>query len=1571
MNYLIIDICRRIPNASLITIIKNNLSNDITCCDFLYTKNISKKKYFKGFTKFKSIPLNFKIKQIFVDSQNISPIAKQTLSTWFNDNQELSSEISSFLSSNNYKPVLPSFNDNFISVKSLSDEMIVVEDKLTFLNYKIDSLKKEQKILNTLMAFLLGYAFGLDLSEDSEIGADDNEQTKETIKAESEGYEDCNEIPEIKPVSMSESAFNSTKDYYKVNDNNSQKNTSKSNNSNKNYDITSQPQNSQPFENDLDSIVFHNFITDTYKLLTDYNEIVQKIISLFESEAQTIKNGRQINNYLFEKDLPQLLTIYNKLAPNLSDAHKNSIYILDQLKSLLHFENEEPGDTSIDINLKNIEKLANQYFSNFESKLQEADKLLSKLPAEISADYNNIINALKSTDSSSLSCHNLKENQSKLIDIIAYANYEINSYSLESALEDIRNQKYTRGIDFIHNYIVNNGSEFDFFLFILITSSHNYKLTDPQIDTLLNSISSLLLSSELDILNLLIDQESFIHKLLQNSNANLYFFLIALFLYIKGDFANAQVIIYTINLDDELDKFPILLKVKDLLINGNSFTFTDSEDFDKLISLKEKLSNRFAKTNDRYLNTISNEHKFIIAEQELILPKLDNCFQSILNSNFSVIENLKDPNFAKNLFESARKKFNLPNNKAIFRNYDLKIKDFVKDIIDLSSLSLNLKDNTDPYLISNKDLLNDITKLSKENSHTKVFTNLFNNNISNNSTLSLSDQLFILLSKSNFFISHFPNLIANIQSENISLDFLETNLLSKNVFIFDDNIIFDILIRSKAYNSLMFYFKDSSKIEAINSNLSSDLEMLDKNESFISKENYSLEDSYFHSKKMLRLNYCLNLSNKIIDSINQNKKNKTTDLNDKLDNLIDSTTSLRLIIKNDKNNFQRSSFLKINEALDSVNKVYSSELFSKIDVANEIISEVKHLIDFKESSLSNLELLLQKLYENNNAKSFAKNSYEDLILDDVVDLFYKEDFAKLGLSKSQWQEISDNRKDDIIALLNAFTFLINKDNTFEFINSSSSNNDILENLENIHDSFCRICNLFKNNSKNSPKYPEWKRFDDIPFFFYTKIRMPRCEALDKDIRIFVISNVQLKNKVSLNAIRDYLSDKNDTSFNLIMLLGDRAKLDKINTHHITKNIPILDFSYLKKIILSTKQNKIPKWIFASLLTLNENIEAIHPFKSENAINSNNGIFVGRKSILDEILNNSKDFAVYGGRKIGKSSLLSEIYHNLKDDDNYVVVHGSFLGTDSLIVAKNLINQLNLAFDTKYYIDSLDDFLLKANQLFFDFPDKKVIFLLDEVDEYIIKEKDNSRHQIIEIFRSISNSTSHKWRFVFAGYKEMYLQIHGKGKYEGITNPWQNFIDDSIKQLSEIETPQEVINEGLGDVLGLEFDREVSDRIKKYSTGHPAFLQFFCQCLVKTISNKISINNRIISIDDVEKVFHKDSNFIRYVKETLDLNLSNVQKIMLYVAGIERLHEFSSTEIKNAVNDYLKTFNVDLDHRHNLDLELQLLNITGVIKTIDSKGVFVFSHPQYIDILKRLDNFNKDYLEDILHNMELI
>jgi hypothetical protein len=114
------------------------------------------------------------------------------------------------------------------------------------------------------------------------------------------------------------------------------------------------------------------------------------------------------------------------------------------------------------------------------------------------------------------------------------------------------------------------------------------------------------------------------------------------------------------------------------------------------------------------------------------------------------------------------------------------------------------------------------------------------------------------------------------------------------------------------------------------------------------------------------------------------------------------------------------------------------------------------------------------------------------------------------------------------------------------------------------------------------------------------------------------------------------------------------------------------------------------------------------------------------------------------------------------------------------------------------------------------------------------------------------------------------------------------------------------------------------------------------------------------------VFKTDTEFISYVRETIDLNLSDIQKALVYIAAHEKMERFSEAQIIGKLREYLELLE---NPAHMADehvrLDLELLLITGVIKRTAKGDEYFFSHPHYVEALKEIERLDKDAVTRLL------
>ena len=183
----------------------------------------------------------------------------------------------------------------------------------------------------------------------------------------------------------------------------------------------------------------------------------------------------------------------------------------------------------------------------------------------------------------------------------------------------------------------------------------------------------------------------------------------------------------------------------------------------------------------------------------------------------------------------------------------------------------------------------------------------------------------------------------------------------------------------------------------------------------------------------------------------------------------------------------------------------------------------------------------------------------------------------------------------------------------------------------------------------------------------------------------------------------------------------------------------------------------------------------------------------------------------------------------------------------------------------------------------------------------------------------------------------------------------------------MKAPRELINEGLRNILGLDYGLDVANRIVDYSTGHPAMLQMFCQCLVNSIDNRVSLTNRTIHLEDVDRIFEENDDFIKFVYSTFRENLSDLQRVIVFFAAFEDWQEFTFSKILHRLKAEIESYKRKLLYSdENILLEFDLLAITGVIKPKEKSGDhYQFSHPYYIRIIKRFDRLDNNEIFELL------
>ncbi|MCB9211247.1 MAG: hypothetical protein H6609_17910 [Ignavibacteriales bacterium] len=1522
-NKTYFNICVDIPEDKLAKIISEVLKTNRNVFKPHY-KGVSKN--FKGFSNYNKVPDQLLTKKILIDCRIDSSIASLLLETWLELKKEFSQKVKSDMMKFGYYPSEPDFNGKGIEYKILSPKNSIIINKKFYCDFESGSISEIDRFNQTLICLIYGW-FPFNPETDTE--ANETE-----LKEQSNNNNDL-----------------------KVNKNRS----------------------------------LQDYLTDLEDHKNTFNLKKNLVIKTIDALNASINDDVKISEFAlrniieeYNSELATLRLLLGELS-SVIDKNYSEMFKDDEF----NFNNKSSVEESFKSAVSKVRLIEKNFKSTAINKYISVSELLSNLDEKQKDEFSKSIKRIKEKYLDDFDLNNITNFKQEIENVEEEIKRDIAAFNLQDAVLEFLQLKSERSIQFLCKHFDNENNYSDPFILFFLILNEGLNIQEKA-NYLIRLFVEYIKHGSLKNILLLLREDALLEHIIENPMGKKFGALTALILYFLNDKNSSIARLYQNDLLHEYDNYELLKKFVLLIINQEDVIISDqhnSELEEKHLKLKEF----FEKKHDYVLLVNNIDSKFKSAIDEVVIPELKmvfNCYEKLNETEIQFhLVKIKKKDYIEELYKEARSNFNLPRNNAIEKKILNQFNNIVSDLIGVSEMKLNELAHKEVNSFNKKELLRSIENFTSESEELKVLVGFINSLIDDSELSSkinfigeenIDDVTTEALLGSGFFNLYCPELSVYLERDAFDKNnLLRVFLDSFNIENTHDNSI-QLLISHGLFGGVDSIRKYLN-IELNEDELGNDKHYIEielqKNEEFINNNNQQLSDFYYKYKRQGRWSLCREEINHQKGKIKEAKERTIELTSEKLKELEKSSVKLNLKIIDEEDNFSNTTYSKIREAIDKIGSIATNKKESKMSIAYEIINEIEQLRKFPNESIEQLEKLLFRIDEDSAPELVGNSKYLNLPLIDLIKYVSDDNYSELGIERKHWQEISGDRKEYIIELIQSWETLKDKPTTKEDIKKSKLNLEKIENeLLTLVKSLASICSLYRTNDTlkiGIEPLQDWNYSTDLPFSFTTKIQSPRCSSLDKQIRFFVISKNQTMTKKHISRVKDFILDRkyDVTGFNVFIVLGNDEEFRHNNTYSATRNLPVLGRNELKRIIFSVADKKLPKWELAFLLTLNNKISTIQPFKTQGLVDSNTGIFVGRNEIITKIVNSQKDFAIYGGRRIGKSSLLSILRRNFLDN-GYFISYQSFQGLeDSITVAKAIVEDLKargLKSDSLTPINSFDDFTHNLFNLYRENESKKVIIILDEMDELINREKSNGKHRIIEVFRNISQKTLHSWRFIFAGYKEMYLEINGKGIYEHWQNPWQNFIDDTHMQLGEIESPRELIDEGLKDILGLEYEKEVIDLITNYSTGHPAFLQKFCECLVKSVDNRISPSDRKIYKKDVENVFEKETEFITFVKQTLDLNLSRFQKLITTIAAIENQEVFSSTWIIKKISSWAKDFEINVNlEQFDVNLELELLTITGVVNKTGQNYEYRFSHPHFVKIIRKLENIDKDLVESIL------
>jgi hemerythrin superfamily protein len=638
-----------------------------------------------------------------------------------------------------------------------------------------------------------------------------------------------------------------------------------------------------------------------------------------------------------------------------------------------------------------------------------------------------------------------------------------------------------------------------------------------------------------------------------------------------------------------------------------------------------------------------------------------------------------------------------------------------------------------------------------------------------------------------------------------------------------------------------------------------------------------------------------------------------------------------------------------------------AELVLKVQT---LLDEINYFLQYPGGSISGISRTVFAIQEEiENINNILLPSASDNVLTDQT----------TSLLDSR---LSDQQREDRSQLINIW-HQVQAIGTFD---SNQKANDLARQFSTL---FAKLTSMYYGEIPQSAKRTTHYFFSNPVPHFETRFIKPFTVVLKKkvvlifiatDLNKFSLSATQNKLKELENFIRQETWIPNE-DFLVFFSLKNSNKLEKWVTEQFP-NSPFLIINDDKfREILSSYDNPTSTGTFRRMLLNVAGPKRFDVFKFENHVNSETNIFVGRTTLIDAFVNDGTHHAIYGGRKIGKSSLMhaiSKAFQKNGATTAYISLEGN--AADEVVICTEILQKLkngSVCESISDFRKKLGGYLLSCNST--------VVILLDEMDKYIsARKKDGEPHNLISNFRGLSEEFDGKLIFFAAGFLGLWKQLNSKVE-SGIDNPYYNFFDHSKGALTvmDADDAEKIVRQGFLEILGYKFEQqEIPRKIVQYTSGHPAFVQKFCERLHRHVSER---RETVITEKDLGEVFRgrQNGNYLDFVNATLTQNLNDLSQLVVFFLALDKNTKErgsrSSTEFSFSLNDVValaRSYEKDLSTINDdmWDTCIEELLVTSIIKKSTIPNKYEFYVPAYLEILQEYDAANQDNIYSLIRDV---
>ena len=371
-----------------------------------------------------------------------------------------------------------------------------------------------------------------------------------------------------------------------------------------------------------------------------------------------------------------------------------------------------------------------------------------------------------------------------------------------------------------------------------------------------------------------------------------------------------------------------------------------------------------------------------------------------------------------------------------------------------------------------------------------------------------------------------------------------------------------------------------------------------------------------------------------------------------------------------------------------------------------------------------------------------------------------------------------------------------------------------------------LLNNIKSNSNQIDKAIDFDKQDNKAELFSNCIKGSK---LSKEGELYNINYTETSVSIDdfflyfSNGSAEQINEKFKEDGRRVFIIGDDENRESLAVfaQDKTNNIIAPTQKQWSKFLISSKSEEILMEILSECLEQS----SISPYQTSKGVKKDMDFF-GRINIVRDIkMNSNRNYMIVGGRQLGKSSILKKLERSYAQssfiDCRFINLEGK-QGNIILALAQNFgLEEDSTLEDVYQYINNAD---------------KKILLLIDEVDEFVEPEVQNN-YKTLKTLKSLSEEG--KASFIFAGYWTLYQYI-----VTDYQSPLYNFGELIVLEGLEKQACEELMVEPMKRIGMTYEDESFLNKVIEVCGQRANLISTVCDEVLKNHKGKIIKNSEL-------------------------------------------------------------------------------------------------------------------------------